>query len=499
MFLINRNVRCTMKYNTPLIVSIFFTLTTLSLVFEKQAQAEPWLSNRFANNCAACHAPGRINRTVKKRRCTLSCQGCHVNPNGGGLRNAYGKWNSRRFLKSFSTKHGWDEPLPAPFSKQRYARRKVKKKVSKKWAQKGAKLVTRKGVSYKVSDYEDKTNYKKTARSLIQDLMYIPEDDPFRIERTTDIYASGDARFFFLNIDRGGDSEPESFFFPMAFDAGLRIRPFRNHRFSFVYETRAFSRADDRSLDALIGANQGNMQTRSAYLLYDDLPYNGYAQFGFYRPLFGLYNPNHTNLFANFSGLDQNSTFKGLSVGVAPNVPFFTFNWLTEANNASEINPSFGAEEGFVVTAGLRGVTKGWSLVSSYWSTVHKLREQRRVMFDVNAGGQFGPVTVNLDFLRVDFNSGGIRDAATVITLETKYRIFREFYAQLNYAQANAALGGGPNFIQKGTESEISGGLKMFFLAGTELEFLYQVRNRKPEARAQSQLTTILGQFHLYF
>ena len=66
----------------------FMVLLVYGLLPVEKVWAEPWLANRFAQNCTACHAPGRLNRKPKDRRCTLSCQGCHVNRNGGGLSNA---------------------------------------------------------------------------------------------------------------------------------------------------------------------------------------------------------------------------------------------------------------------------------------------------------------------------------------------------------------------------------------------------------------------------
>ena len=54
------------------------------------ALGTPLIALREANNCGGCHRPGRAQRPVLDRRCTLDCQGCHVDPAGAGPRNQWG-------------------------------------------------------------------------------------------------------------------------------------------------------------------------------------------------------------------------------------------------------------------------------------------------------------------------------------------------------------------------------------------------------------------------
>lgn len=75
-----------------------FCRTMLALIFfvifASSARATPLIALREAQNCGGCHNPGRSQRPVLERRCTLDCQGCHVDPNGGGARNQWGYYYS---------------------------------------------------------------------------------------------------------------------------------------------------------------------------------------------------------------------------------------------------------------------------------------------------------------------------------------------------------------------------------------------------------------------
>lgn len=71
-------------------------LTLLALMalsgLSRQSWATPLIALREAQNCGGCHKPGRGQRPLLERRCTLDCQGCHIDPSGGGARNQWGSY-----------------------------------------------------------------------------------------------------------------------------------------------------------------------------------------------------------------------------------------------------------------------------------------------------------------------------------------------------------------------------------------------------------------------
>jgi hypothetical protein len=478
------------------IVAFIFLLET------EPVWAEPWLANRFAQNCASCHAPGRLNRKPSKRRCTLSCQGCHVNPNGGGLRNAYGKWNSERWVRSFYTDLAWNQKSPHPLEKQHYVKKKLPKKAKLQFAKHGAPLVGFEGVVVDEKPYFESSNYT-AAKDVVDELSRMTRDDPYRVERRNPIQAGGDLRLFYISQDGNGASSEklrEGAFYPMVFDYGVRVRPIKE-KLSFVYEGRAFNGnvSNPGSMDALFA---GGAMTRSAYVLVDDLWYNSYAQYGFFRPMFGIMNPNHNAMINDFTQLNQRTRIKSLGFGAAPNVPFGIVNIILPTEGAPMGDIS--SERGFNATLGLRFVRYGAHLVGTYWSSSNEegTAPRKRDMWNINAGGVLGRFILNGEVTSVQREVVGL-DQTLIVGGDVRYRFWREMYAQLGYATANAAVarnnvvsGTG---ISPGSGNELSFGIRAMMISGLQLEALWTNKLNKENGFEDWTEDTLQLQMHAYF
>ncbi|NRA44053.1 MAG: hypothetical protein HRU09_03745 [Oligoflexales bacterium] len=467
------------------------------------ARSEPWLGSRYARNCAGCHAPQRINLKPIDRRCSLSCQGCHVNPNGGGLRSFYGKWTGNRWLKSWRSDILKHDLNVAIYPKQIYAKKR------KKWRKAPNKLVFGKGFPLVETRREMNEDlyywqygrYQTTAKNKKHYLYQVPAKDPWRQMRLSKWDGGADVRWFAANMTTEKDEEePQEKWvsFPMNVDLGIRYRPLYR-KIHVVWEGRMFgSPAETATYENML------RQTflRSFYVMWDDIPYNIFVMGGYFRPLFGNYDPYHYGLAQKmFSYTLQgnaqayNIVYEAITVGTAPNVPYL---------NVHKIGKRVGSRddrtEGYALNLGFRGVRYGQSLNYSYWSTVDTATDTKIQMHSIGAFYLWGPVTLSYegmsfarDIPNTDFRQGGVH------TVEAYFKFWREFYWQTTAAAANVSQD-----LLPGSSSQFRTGIKAFLIPGFEVGVhLEQNSNTIVDEEADTESTVSssgwAANIHAYF
>ncbi len=493
-------------------------LSTFSLHLSSDSFAEPWLGSRFAQNCAGCHAPGRKNLAPIDRRCTLSCQGCHVNPNGGGMRSFYGRWNQDRWLRSY--RHSLEQTTKSfvPTTKQHYGKEPFKNNPGKdQWIFfEGLPLVETSETTMNEKKFNKYGKAEKTTALSWKEFLYqVPAMDPYRQFDYSRVDAGGDVRWLWRSLqseshsnDSVSNSADKWQSFLMSVDVGVRYRPIHRN-LHLVYEGRIMGSPADHVQKKDILKTSG---TRSLYAMVDNLPFNTFVMGGWYRPLINAATPDHNSLGEKMlasaiigSPRSQSLLFNAVSVGVAPNVPFANVHYIRRKKLiGGDIDGD--ATTGFAINMGMRFVTLGGAINYTYWKTSDNNdvtnEKTDTEIFTFGISGQLGRVTAGVEALSLardqgntDFRRGG------VYSLKTRTRIWRENYAIAHYSMANRTV-----MLLPGSTSQIKVGARGFHIAGLETMISYDIEKQTSDGKggetdiADTKTTShITGQVHFFF
>ena len=469
-------------------------LSLLLLCLTLPLQAEPWLAIRFAQNCAGCHAPGRINLPPMDRRCTLSCQGCHVNPNGGGLRNFYGKWNENRWLRSFVVEALHPASSFAPVSKQHYHTALPPTTANRKMirTQGHPLVVAEQTLLLDEKPYARDGLEFKTAQDDFHFLQQIPQQDPYRLHDASKIDGGAELRYqYWKKLNKS--EKPQSFL--MSADVGLRWRP-RHRNLHLVYEGRMLGSPHVDELRDQIDESR----TRSLYVMVDNLPFNVYVMYGLYRPLFGGNPmPDHRALPQSLTaqalqgGKAYTLQYHAMSIGTAPNVPYANLHLIAGRNLRFKYDDK-DTTRGVAVNVGLRFVTLGINTTYSFWFTRNKSDSKRSRLHSASFGMQLWRTTAMLEALHLQRKDNSNKDTGSVITLDTHTQLWRQIYLTAQYSWANVTAD-----LTAGRAQQYRLGMRAFLLAGVDVSLNYEFDINNPDKARKTERTHALSsQIHLY-
>ncbi len=339
----------------------------LALVWPGLAHALPLYAARSGRTCDNCHSSptGWFDPPqVARRKCSLSCVACHVDPNGGGLRTVSGAYYGASTLPIWNAhERPWDDRRrggldswrldpDAPMAESQPAPSEAAPSQPAQPPAMADRALDPRGPGAPPAD-----------RGLLA--FGRPFGEPAEMAwlngRYDDLNADplllfgGDARFAFWS---GGP-----LFFPMQADAYAAVHPMEHLTLAATVGARG--RARSATFDAQRDG-QGRLAVRDLWLMTHEWPLLSHLRVGRFLPAYGTRIADHTAYIRRAFGMSQEDPANrviGAEIGFAANYPYVTASAFVPSTLDASNPLEPGEGKGAALSAGWRDL--GWSVGGS--------------------------------------------------------------------------------------------------------------------------------------
>ena len=338
---------CAALASSPVIAFLVALITT-------PGQALPLYSARAGRTCDNCHlTPNEwVNPKLSARKCSLSCRVCHVDPSGGGMRNAAGRFYERATLPAIATSPrptaDWDRSFLGLIGRHDHATT-----YTDSLPQGPATAAERFEARFAPHDL---WGY---GTPLLASSEYAPFQGRYGVLRADPAFRIGWDLRLATYIDHS------TLVFPMQADVNALVHPMEHVSFLANVGARGQSGGfrDTRH-------DPHTPYFREAYLLLHEAPLQTYVKAGRFVPAFGLRLDDHTAQQRRAFELDASLPeirVTGVEIGLAPNYPYASVSWFAggsryETPDSWDI---FDTPEGHGAALNLGWRDVGWSLGGS--------------------------------------------------------------------------------------------------------------------------------------
>jgi hypothetical protein len=321
------------------------------LAFPRAAIATPQYAAQAGRTCDSCHIlPDWDTPKRAHQKRNMSCGTCHVDPAGGGMRTASGRYYGRATLPMIATsprpQDDWDRNFPG-------LGRHDQATPYNSYLPVGPRNLEQ------ASAYRDSIDDKWAwgrPKGMTPDTPFPGRH--FKLNNDPMLRVGGDFRFAALFSN-------QTLAFPMQFDVHTAVHPVHHATLLMNIGARGQSSGYSDTID-----DSHTPYFRELFAMTNEWPYQSYAKAGRFVPAFGLKLDDHTTRTRREFELDTSlpeTRVLGVEAGFYSPYPFFQVSYFKMKNKFEEPDPwdIFDVDDGWgsALNAGWRDL--GWSLGTS--------------------------------------------------------------------------------------------------------------------------------------